>query len=108
MQAESASFVKLGIVVSVVSFLVATIISQGVPHKESGDIGNALDASATVRSLRVRLNRLDKIFSLSRMRWMDLVELKRLSLRGTKSTFKTAHQHLQLRQREPRPTWTWR
>jgi hypothetical protein len=67
MQAESARFVKLGIVVSVVSFLVATIISQGAQHKESGDIGDALDASASIRSLRVRLNQLDKIFSLSRM-----------------------------------------
>jgi hypothetical protein len=46
MQAESTNLVKIGIVVSVVSFLVATLVSQVVQQgRESGDIGDALDAS---------------------------------------------------------------
>jgi hypothetical protein len=64
MQAESAN---IGITVSVVSFLGTTIISQGVQHRESSDIVDALDTLASIRSLRIGLNWLGKIFSLSRM-----------------------------------------
>ena len=42
MQAESANLVKLGNLVFTVSFSVATFISQGVQHRESGDIGDTL------------------------------------------------------------------
>jgi hypothetical protein len=46
MQAKSTNLVKLGIMVSIVSFLVATATFQVVQQgRQSNDISNALDAS---------------------------------------------------------------